>query len=913
MEENKLIKERKRKLKELQDKGINPFAYEFDRKHHAKNIKEDFQKFDQKKVSVAGRIMTVRSMGKVTFMHLQDSTDRIQLYFKSDQLEDYSILKLFDIGDIIGVNGNVFKTKKGEITVEVKDFKLLTKSMRPLPDKWHGLKDQELRYRQRYLDLIMTPSIKEVFMARDTVINAIREYLLERNYVEVQTPILQPIYGGASARPFVSKLNALNMPVYMRISNELYLKRLIVGGFDRVFEFSIDFRNEGIDRSHNPEFVLFEAMTAYSDYKDGMILVEKLTEYAVKKIKGTTKINYQGKVIDFKTPWTKISVKDAIQKYASINIEKTDDTELKRILEKNNIKLKGEYKRGNAIMALIEEFCEKHFVQPTILYDYPFETSPLSKPKRDDPRYAERFEQYTNCFELGNNYTELNNPIILRKNWTGQEEALEKGDEDAQRMDWDFINALEVGMPPTCGIAIGIDRLVMLLTDQHSIRDVILFPFMKPIKHRDQQREPVRNESLPDDKVIISSGVQELGLKTAYAIIKGVKVEKSNSKLKALKKDLTANPNTERIKSMQMAYKSFGVDPSKRLPSAEALIKRVEQGKGVYNVNTIVDSYNLSSIKESLPMAAYDLHKVDFPINLRFADEGEEITLIGGQNKSISKGEVVYADMSRVLCLDFNYRDCDYTKITPKTKDIIVFVDGCRGIEDKEQFEALENTCKLIIEHCGGEVIEKRITGIVQNLNNINLKQTISRQQAVELVKKYNTNKTDWNHFLESEALMRALARKLGEDEETWGLLGLVHDVDWGITKNNSKDHLTKAPEILREAGFTQDFINVILSHGYGFDCAGLSDKKRTGKIEHALASAETITGLIHAYALMRGGSVSDMKVKGLKKKFKDKSFAAKINRNIVMECEKFGLSLADFLQLSIDAIKSIAKDVGLN
>lgn len=483
MEENHLIKERKRKLEDLRKLGVEPFAYTFNRSHTTKQVVDNFKKLENKKVSVAGRIMLDRGMGKVTFMHIQDGSGRIQAYISKESVGDsYNILKLLDIGDIIGIKGKVFKTKKGEISVNVSEFTLLTKSMRPLPEKWHGLKDQEIKYRKRYLHLIMDPEEKQVFIIREKVLMGIRNFLLKRDYIEVQTPILQPMYGGASARPFEAELNALKMPVYMRISNEMYLKRLIVAGFDRVFEFSIDFRNEGIDKNHNPEFLLFEAMTAYSDYYDGMKLVEDISEYVVKSVNGKTKVNYQGIEIDFKTPWTRITVRDAIKKYGKIDIEETDDKQMKSILKKHNIQLKGGYTRGNAIMALVEEFCEKHFVQPTILYDYPRETSPLAKLKRDDPKYTERFEHYANCFELGNNYTEVTNAQILRENWKKQEEALSKGDEDAQRMDYDYLDTIDTGMPPTCGIAIGIDRFIMLLTDKASIRDVILFPFMKPEK-----------------------------------------------------------------------------------------------------------------------------------------------------------------------------------------------------------------------------------------------------------------------------------------------------------------------------------------------------------------------------------------------------------------------------------------------
>jgi lysyl-tRNA synthetase class 2 len=485
-----VMKERLRKLKELEKLGIEPYPSKFDKSHDVKELQEKFKKLKagsvtKEKVKVAGRLLVIRDMGKLIFADLRDEYGKIQLQIQEGETpkkQTEFFKKFIDSGDFIGVEGRIIKTRRGELSVLADKVELLSKALLPLPEKWHGLKDKEERYRRRYLDLIMNPEVKKVFIVREKIIEAIREFMKKREYTEVQTPILQPIYGGGSARPFESKLNALDMKVYMRISNELYLKRLLVGGFEKIFEFSTDFRNEGIDKSHNPEFTLFEAMTSYNDYKDGMKLVEDITEYAVKKINGNTKVTYQGKVIDFKKPWEKISVRNALKKYAKIDIEKTDDKRLKKLLLKNNIKLKGEFDRGKAIMALVEEFCEEHFVQPTILYDYPIETSALAKPKRDNPKYAERFEQYYNCFEAGNNYSELNNPKILEGNWKKQEQALKKGDEEAQRMDRDFITALKVGMPPTCGIGISVDRLVMLLTNSASIRDVIFFPFMKPKK-----------------------------------------------------------------------------------------------------------------------------------------------------------------------------------------------------------------------------------------------------------------------------------------------------------------------------------------------------------------------------------------------------------------------------------------------
>ena len=483
-----------KKLELLKSKGVNPYPAKSNRELSLKEVINNFNALEKEGAPkwIAGRIMSIRGQGAIIFLTLNDGTALFQGLLKKDVIgvDKFDFFsQVVDIGDFVELHGTFFTTNRGEKTLEAKDWRMLSKSLRPLPEKWHGLQDVEERYRKRYLDILMNPLVKDVFINRNKVIEAVREFLIERGYLEVQTPILQPIYGGGSARPFVSKLNALDMPIYMRISNELYLKRLVVGGFDKVFEFSVDFRNEGIDRSHNPEFMLFEAMTAYKDYVFGMQIIEDITEYVIKKITGGTKITYQGTQIDFKKPWSRISMREAIQKYAGIDIEKADDKKLKSFLKEHKLDLNGEYNRGNAIMAISEEFCEKNFIQPTILYDYPVETSPLAKRKASNPRYAERFEQYIFGMEVGNNYSELNDSQVLEENWRDQEEALKQGNEEAQRMDKDFINALEVGMPPTCGIAISMDRLTMLVTDQHSIRDVIFFPFMKPKEEIKKEKE----------------------------------------------------------------------------------------------------------------------------------------------------------------------------------------------------------------------------------------------------------------------------------------------------------------------------------------------------------------------------------------------------------------------------------------
>lgn len=481
------VEQRARKLEELREKGLDLFPHSFPLTHHAAELLEKHRSLKKEghnkgRVCVAGRIMSMRRMGKAGFAHLQDQSGRIQVYIREDVVGkgQYFIFQKLDVGDLVGVKGHVFRTKLGELSVLVEDLTLLTKSLRPLPEKWHGLKDVEQRYRRRYLDLIANPDIKHIFITRTKVIDAMRDFLVSKGFVEVDTPVLQPMYGGTNARPFKSFLHELKMDVYLRISNELYLKRLIVGGFEKIFEFSKDFRNEGIDRTHNPEFTQMETMWAYADYTHNMDLTEEMIEYIAKNVLGTTKFTYQGQTIDVKRPWKRITMADAIKTHVGVHVEKMTDEELQTILRNHNIEYKGDFSRGVAIELLFGELVENKLIQPTLVYDFPHETCVLAKQKKDNPFYAERFEPYIHGWELGNSYSEENRPEILRTEWEKQEKRRLRGDEEAQRMDEDFIRALEIGLPPTSGLGIGVDRLVMLLTDSPSIRDVLLFPFMKP-------------------------------------------------------------------------------------------------------------------------------------------------------------------------------------------------------------------------------------------------------------------------------------------------------------------------------------------------------------------------------------------------------------------------------------------------
>ena len=479
--EEEIIKEREKKIKELRKQGINPYAYRFDKKD---SISKTLKTPVEKKVKTAGRIMSKREIGKIAFSIIQDFTGKIQLVFQEGKTEkkDFDFFKKYtDIGDIVGIEGEIFKTKTGEHSIIVKNIVLLTKSILPLPDKWCGLQDKEERYRKRYLDLIMNPEIKKVFEIRGKIFETIREFMKSRDFIEVNTPILQPIYGGASAKPFESKLNALNMKVYMRISNELYLKRLIVGGYERIFEFSPDFRNEGIDKTHNPEFTQVETMWAYADYKNNMKFAEEMVEYVCKKVHGKTKISLNGKEIDFKTPWKKLAFLDAIKSETKIDFVKIDNLkDAKKAAEKIGIDCSKCDTLGEIMINIFEEKVQPLLIQPTIVYDYPLEAAGLAKATEDDEMFVSSFELIVNGIELGLSYCEQNDPVALENYWKFAAEKFRKGDLEAQQLDKDFINALKIGMPPTSGLGIGIDRLAILLTNQPSIRDVIFFPFMKP-------------------------------------------------------------------------------------------------------------------------------------------------------------------------------------------------------------------------------------------------------------------------------------------------------------------------------------------------------------------------------------------------------------------------------------------------
>lgn len=709
------------KLEQLQKQGIDPYPPTAKRTHTVNQA----TKKDDLKVTVVGRLVSWRGHGKLQFADLKDESGNIQLAFRVDNLskDQFSLLKLLDVGDFIQVTGTTFTTKTGERTIEVKDLTLLTKAINPLPNKWFGLKDIEERYRKRYLDLILNDEVKSRLEVGSHVIRSIREFLNRQDFIEIETPTLQPVYGGGFAKPFVTHHNALDSNFYLRISDEMYLKRLIVGGFEKVYEITKVFRNEGIDHDHNPEFTMFEAQIAYEDYHYGMDLIEEIIQYAAKMSVGSTRITYQDVELNFNRPWQRLRLVEAVKKYTGVDPmdwqtldqAKKATLKIKQIDKSKHQELDKIETIGEIIAFAFEEAVEKQLIQPTIIYDYPIEVSPLAK-KCKDPRFTQRFEMFAYGMELGNNYTELNDPIDLRQRFIEEKRREKAGFEEAHQTDEDYLNAIEHGFPPTCGLAIGIDRLVMLLTNAPNIKEVIAFPLLKPLLSERIARTQKPSKSV-STKFTIDPQVTEKfpGMFYAYTIISNVKVRKSNQKLDQLKERVLKKytPNLKDISTMESVkpyrdiFKQTGVWGMGRRPSPEALYRRLAQGKGIYNVNTAVDAYNLAVIETGISLGGFDNAHISSPVTLRFTQKGESMQLLGDKKLTQTKpGEMAYADIDKPFTLDLNYRDIDATKITNKTTEILLFADGAPGIKLQQVVDALQKGAEYITRYCDGTVGE---------------------------------------------------------------------------------------------------------------------------------------------------------------------------------------------------------------
>ena len=555
---NEMLRVRREKLHDLKEEGKDPHhIVNFKNRINSKEIKDNFEDYEDKTVRVAGRILAKRGHGNMSFMDVQDESGQIQVVNRKNVIgDDFKYIKKYDIGDIIGVEGRVFRTNQGEISIEVAKSDLLTKALQMLPEKWHGLKDPDLRYRQRYIDLIVNPEVKDVFVQRSKIISSIREFLDGRGFLEVETPILNTIAGGATARPFVTHHNTLDIDMYLRIANELYLKRLIVGGFDRVYEIGRMFRNEGMDATHNPEYTAMELYQAYGDYEDMMEITENMVEYVAKKVKGTTVVEFDGEKIELKAPWKRIPMIEAVKEYSGVDFNeiKTDEEAI-AIAKEKGVEVKET--RGEIIAEFFDEFVEDKLIQPTFITDYPVEISPLAKRKNDDRSLTYRFEAFISGAEVGNAFSELNDAEDQKERFLDQVRKREAGDDEAQMMDYDFVNALEVGLPPTGGLGIGIDRLIMILTGQHSIRDVLLFPTMKPLglEKKDDGKQTVasidEDEDIDFSKVVVEPIYEDVDFETfsksdfrAVKVINCEEVPKSKKLLKFTLDDGTGEERT---------------------------------------------------------------------------------------------------------------------------------------------------------------------------------------------------------------------------------------------------------------------------------------------------------------------------------------------------------------------------------
>ena len=556
---NEMLKIKRDKLEDLKKEGRDPHKIvNFKGRISSKEIKDNFDDYDGKEVRIAGRIMAKRGHGNMSFMDIQDESGQIQIVNRKNVIgEEFKQVKKYDIGDIVGIDGKVFKTNQGEISIETEKPVLMTKSLQILPEKWHGLKDPDLRYRQRYLDLIVNPEVKDVFVQRSQIISEIRRFLDGRGFLEVETPILNTIAGGATARPFTTHHNSLNIGMYLRIASELYLKRLIVGGFDKVYEIGRMFRNEGMDATHNPEFTTMELYQAYGDFEDMMEITETMVETVAQKVKGTTVVEFDGNEIELKAPWKRMTMIDAVKEYSGVDFNEISDyDEAVAKAKENNVEVKGTI--GEIIAEFFDEFVEDKLIQPTFITDYPVEISPLAKRKNDDENLTYRFEAFVNGAEIANAFSELNDAADQKGRFLDQVAKREAGDDEAQMMDYDFVNALEVGMPPTGGLGIGIDRLIMILTGQHSIRDVLLFPTMKPIgQEKEEASNKQKLDSIDEEPIEIDfSKVQiediyedvdfETFTKSDFRAVKVINCEEVPKSKKLLRFTLDDGTGTER-------------------------------------------------------------------------------------------------------------------------------------------------------------------------------------------------------------------------------------------------------------------------------------------------------------------------------------------------------------------------------
>lgn len=918
------------KVAQMREMGIDPYPANAHRTHFAQAIHDNFSELENTDVFVAGRLMKTRSHGKLMFMDLADETGQIQLYIKEDTLKPFNSekqtlgwaeLNLIDEADHIEAHGQVTKTTRGEISVLVDEIRIVSKSIRPLPTE---LEDKEDRYRRRYLDMTLHPEIRERFRRRSLFWQAVREFMNSKGFVEINIPVLEHTTGGADAKPFVTHYDALDQDFFLRISHELPLKRLLGGGFDKVYDIGVRFRNEGFSDEHLPEHIAMEWYWAYANASQGMELTTEMFRYVIQKVYGKQKFNMKGFEVDLSKEWERIDYVGVIKERFNVDPLIEDVNKMNQILKQNGVDL-GEDVNRNRVVDNLWKLIRKTIAGPAFLINEPKVFSPLAKSKPENPEITDRFHAVIAGSELANAYSELNDPVDQLDRFMEQEELRESGDDEAQMLDIDFVEMLEYGMPPACGF--GLAERVFWFFEDATAKEAIPFPQLKfevddltrkiyPHINFDKEKGLVETEefkalttvninSAPTvDLCTLSPEVAEKfpGIKFGYIVMDGVNVDKASSELQQEKKHIESRvrkfyldtqevERSESIKGFRELYKQFGTDPDSHMNSAEALMKRIVSGKGIYDINNVVDTYNLTSIENELPMAAYDLDKVSGNIELRFAQQGDSIIRIG-ETESIPmiSGELVYADEAGVICMDFNYRDADRTKITDSTNKIIVFVDGHSGVSEQDIKETLSKAATRLTKYTGGKLIAKGFSWNNSVITNTNM--TTTREQAHEFLNKYVSDEYLLHHSEMVATAMKAAGNKLGENADKFYITGLIHDWDFDQWPD---EHPGRYDQLQSELGVDEEVIGAIKGHG---------DKEydRSTNLMRALLALDELSGLYYAYMKMVG-SYGAMKISSIQKKLhKELNFAAKIDRSYVLKgIEELGIPEEELLTLVRD------------
>ncbi|MBN2015889.1 lysine--tRNA ligase [Candidatus Dojkabacteria bacterium] len=759
----KIRNDRLGKVEKLRELGINPYPARADKEERIrlKKINKKFDEYKGKNVTAFGRIMSWREHGALKFANIQDYTGKIQLIMRKDDLEGkfskdrqllgWKELKLIDVGDFVQVRGEVLESKTGENSIEVREFRILTKAIRPLPEKWEGIKDTETRYRRRYLDMTMNKEVRDRFERKATFWNTIREFLNDNEFIEVNIPVLEHVTGGADANPFVTHYDALDQDFYLRISHELPLKRLIGGGFEKVYDIGARFRNEGFSDEHLPEHVALEWYCAYADYHDGMDMLEEMFKKIVKNLYGKLKFKIKGFDVDFGKKWERIKFNEILNKRFKVDVYEDSVEKMNKILKENGVDLGDETNR-NRVVDNLWKLIRKDIGGPAFLIEHPKFLSPLSKSNDENPMIVDRGQPIVAGSELGNFWSELNDPVDQYERFKEQQDMRDAGDDEAQMMDIDYVEMLEYGMPPCVGF--GISERIFWYLESVTAKEGVAFPPVRAeleettkeiyginevrkvsASSRNKFDKSIKNlrnivaakgiDDIDDSKIIeIDKKLLESyeNINIGIAVIKGVKVEKKNSELEKLKKktlsgirktlSLEAIDDIPQIESYMHMYKRMGVDTGSRKASPEALLRRVVEGEGIYNVNTCVDAYNIAVLLTQVSTGAFDLETLKFPVVVREARNGEKIEIIGGEKKKLKDGEVCYFDQNGAYNIDYNWRDADRTKVTEKTKDLWINVEGVNSITRDQVADTLKLAVELITRFCGGSVGK---VGLVKN------------------------------------------------------------------------------------------------------------------------------------------------------------------------------------------------------